>query len=183
MFNAEKTLKNTVHITGVSQIVKTCLGNCFLVSKLKLLIIFTVKGLRAAFKMKILIIDSTSLVAIIYFMTDTTDDKRFLLNAFLTISFEFSFNSILTQGIAYLNNQSVGTFKILVDIQLFVFLLCDKSSLDLILFILDRLDQIRDYSICSKMAISFPYSYFIMFEKRFTIFFEKYSQFFQSPQG
>ena len=90
--------------------------------------------------MKILIINSTSLVTVVNLMTDTTYDQRLFLNTFFTVSFNLSFNNLFFQSLSNLDDQSVSIFQVLVNIKIFVFLLSQKSAFYLKLFISYWLD-------------------------------------------
>ena len=116
MLQTEKTLKHTVHVTGVTQVIQSCLWSVVCVFQLEFLIILTVKSMGTGFEVETLVFNAAAIVAIINLMADTADDQWFFLYTLLTITFQFSIAWLLFQGFSYFNDQGVSALEVLINI-------------------------------------------------------------------
>lgn len=126
----------TIHVTSISHIFKTCNRSLSQLFWIILLIIFTIKSKITGFFMKSLVIYSTFSSAIPYLMTNTANSQFFFLNTFLTITLYILIKLIIGfENFPYLDNQSVSIFDIIVNIDLFIFLFCQKPAFNQIFFV------------------------------------------------
>jgi hypothetical protein len=120
VLETKQSLKHTIHVASVPQVVEPSLGGLMRVLQLVLFIALAVEGFLAGFVMESLVIDSTSVAAVVNLVANAADNKWLLLHTLLTVSLGLPFLFFRSEGFSYFDDQGVGWLYVLVNIILFV---------------------------------------------------------------
>lgn len=132
--------------------------------------------------MKGLVINFALVAAVDDLSTYTLDIEIGLFDAFFAISEYFVVLLVLFESLTNLDNQSMGILEVTINILLSVFLSCDQSALNSVLFILDRFCQLLDDGVGGCIGKPLPNSYVVKSIFMLAVFLEESIQLLVVPE-